>query len=54
MCRLRNMAMLDYQESVTTRQTDAKKSDPYVRLCFTGDTKSDKILAISLSDGISR
>ena len=36
-------AMLDYQESVTTgqtdRQTDAGQSDPYVPLCFAGDTK---------------
>ena len=47
MCRLRNIAMPDYQkcdyQSVTTRQTDgqtyAGKSDPYVPLCFTGDTK---------------
>ena len=33
----------DYQESVTTRQThgqtDAGQSDPYVPLCFAGDTK---------------
>ena len=39
MCRLRNIAMHDYQESVTTRQTDAGQSDPYVPLCFAGDTK---------------
>ena len=47
MCRLRNIAMRDYQESVTTgqmdRQTDGQKkagqSDPYVPLCFAGDTK---------------
>ena len=47
MCRLRNIAMCDYQESVTTGQTDrqthgqtdAGQSDPYVRLCFAGDTK---------------
>ena len=38
--------MRDYQESVTTgqtdgrtyRQTDAGQSDPYVPLCLTGDT----------------
>ena len=37
----------DYQESVTTEQTDgqtdgqtdAGQSDPYVPLCFAGDTK---------------
>ena len=39
MCRLRNIAMRDYQESVTTRQTDAGQSDTYVPLCFAGDTK---------------
>ena len=50
MCRLQNIAMRDYQESVTTRQTnrhtdrqtDAGQSDPYVPLCFTGDTKNDE------------
>ena len=52
MCRLRNIAMRDYQESVTTgqthihtdrrtdRQTDAGQSDPYVLLCFAGDITS--------------
>ena len=45
MCRLRNIAMCDYKESVTTGQTDgqvdrhAEQSDPYVPLCFAGDTK---------------
>ena len=42
MCRLRNIAMRDYQESVTTpdRQTHTHgQSDPYVPLCFAGDTK---------------
>ena len=47
MCRLRNIAMRDYQESVpigqtdrhTHAQTDAGQSDPYVPLCFAGDTK---------------
>ena len=43
MCCLRNIAMRDYQESVTTGQTDgqtdAGQSDPYVPLCFAGDTK---------------
>ena len=41
MRRLRNIAMCDYQESVTTGQTDgqtdAGQSDPYVPLCFAGD-----------------
>ena len=39
----------DYQESVTIGQTDARthtktdagQSDPYVPLCFAGDTKSE-------------
>ena len=43
MCRLRNIAMRGYQESVTTGQTDGQtdvgQSDPYVPLCFAGDTK---------------
>ena len=46
MCRLRNIAMHDYQENVTTkkvqlqdRQTDARQSDPYVPLCLAGDIK---------------
>ena len=42
MCCLQNTPMCDYQESVTTgqtdRQTDAGQSDPYVPLCFAGDT----------------
>ena len=46
MCRLRNIAICDYQECVTTgqthrrtdRQTDTGQSDPYVPLCFTDDT----------------
>ena len=38
MRRRRNIAMRDYQESVTTGQTDGQ-SDPYVPLCFAGDTK---------------
>ena len=32
----RNIAMHDYQESVTTGQTDAEQSDPYLPLCFKG------------------
>ena len=43
MCRLRNKAIRDNQESVTTGQThthtDAGQSDPYVPLCFADDTK---------------
>ena len=48
MCRLRNIAMRDYQESVaigqtdrqTDRQPDAGQSDPYWPLCFAGDIKN--------------
>ena len=47
MCRLQNIAMRDYQESVITGQTggqtDAKQSNPYVPLCFAGDTKRDSV-----------
>ena len=39
MCRLRNIAMRDYQASVTTGQTDGGQSDPCVPLCFAGETK---------------
>ena len=39
MCCLRNIAMCDYQESVTT-ETDAGQSYPHVLLCFAGDTES--------------
>ena len=47
MCHLRNIAMHDYLESVTTGQTntrtdgqtDVGPSDPYVPLCLAGDTK---------------
>ena len=50
MCCLRNIAMRDYQESVNTGQTDgrtdgqtdARQSDPYVPLCFAGDTKNEE------------
>ena len=35
MCRLRNIAL----ESVTDGRTDDGQSDPYVSLCFAGDTK---------------
>ena len=41
MCRLRNIAMRDYQESVTTGQTDAGQSDPDVPLCFAGHTETN-------------
>ena len=47
MCRLRNIAMRDYQESVTTRQTDGQ-SDPYVPLCFAGDTINTDFSLLSI------
>ena len=44
MCRMQNIAMCDYHESVTTGQThgqtDAGQSDPCEPLCFAGNTKS--------------
>ena len=51
---LRNIAMRDYQESVTTGQTDTRtegqtdagQSDPYVPLCLAGDTKIPVIHAL--------
>ena len=58
MCRLQNIAL----ESVTEkcdRQTDEGQSDPYVSLCFAGDTKklcsyidneSSKIILVFLKD----
>ena len=39
----------DYQESVTTGQTDAGQSDPYVPLCFAGDTKTNEIIIMGLT-----
>ena len=52
-CRLRNIAMHDYQESVTTGQTqgqtDARQSDPYVKLCFAGDTKTTSSIHLPVS-----
>ena len=33
MCRLRNIAMRDYQESVTTGQTDRKTPDKVIPMC---------------------
>ena len=39
MSPLQNIAMWDYQESVTNGQTNARQSDPYVPLWFADDTK---------------
>ena len=38
MCRLRN-SYASVTDRQTDRQTDAGQSDPYVSLCFAGDTK---------------
>ena len=59
MCCPQNKAMRDYQESVTTgqthRQTDTGQSDPYVPLCFAGDTiKHRADTATSLVETIVR
>ena len=48
MCRLRYIAMRDYQESVTTGQLDAGQSDPKVPLCFAGDMKINGEQKISI------
>ena len=39
MCRLRNIAMRNYQVWLSDRRTDAGQSYPYVPLWFAGDTK---------------
>ena len=42
MCRLRNIALESVTEKCdrrTDRRTDDGQSDPYVSLCFAGDTK---------------
>ena len=52
MCRLRNIALESVTEKCgrqTDRQTDNGQSDPYVSLCFAGDTKS-KFLSTLDSD----
>ena len=44
MCRLRNIAQRDYRtDRHTDGQTDAGQSDPYVPLCFAGDTKTPHV-----------
>ena len=50
MCRLRKIALRDYQEKCDyqtdlDRRTDIRrKRDPYVPLCFTGETKRVALL----------
>ena len=51
MCRLRNIALESVTEKCdrrTDRQTDGQ-SDPYVSLCFAGDTKMVFISEIPFS-----
>ena len=56
MSRLWNIAMRDYQVSVTTGQTDgqtdARQSDPYVPLCFAGDIKTNNPVKILICSSI--
>ena len=48
MCRLRNIALESVTDGQTDRRTDGQtdgqtddgQSDPYVSLCFAGDTKT--------------
>ena len=40
MCRLRNIALESVTDGQTDGRTDNGQSDPYVSLCFAGDTKS--------------
>ena len=42
--------MRDYRGSVITghRRTDAGQSDPYVPLCFAGDTKTEIVLSLHI------
>ena len=47
---IRNIAMRDYQDSVT--ETDAGQSDPNVPLCFAGHTNICKYLYIDTLNGI--
>ena len=45
MCRLRNIALESVTDKVwqTDRQTDDGQSDPFVSLCFAGDTKIEYV-----------
>ena len=51
MCRLRNIAM--ECDRRTDRQTDDGQSDPYVSLCFTGDTKTQRLTKLLTDRWIS-
>ena len=49
MCQLRNKATCDYQGSVTIGQTDPGQCDPYVSLCFAGDTTTLSLYKMELA-----
>ena len=48
MCRLQNIALESVTDGQTDKRTDRRtddgQSDPYVSLCFAGDTKIDSVL----------
>ena len=60
MCRLRNIALESVTDGQTDRRTDGQtdgqtddgQSDPYVSLCFAGDTK--KIYQLSILTNLSK
>ena len=43
MCRLGNIAMSDYQESVTTRQTERQTPDKVIPMCRYGSQATQKV-----------
>ena len=54
MCRLRNIAMCDYQESVTTRQTDRQTDrqtqDKVIPMCHYASQATQKPSILRYSD----
>ena len=49
MCRLQNLALRDYQESVTTGQTHGRIDRRRTKLCFAGDTTRQKMVLFPTS-----
>ena len=47
MCRLRNIALESVTDGQMDGQTDDGQSDPYVSLCFAGDTIKTQFCAFS-------
>ena len=43
MCRLQNIAMCDYQKSVTTRQTDGQMPDKAIPMCRYASQATQKV-----------